>query len=704
MDALRANSRLFPAYQFGRRTTAEAFQYLLETIYGGWFKGKYITILGLDISGAYDSVLRALLLQELDDKGFPPWVTEFIRSFLSHRTDIFRLPGLTSSSFKLNTGVPQGSPLSPSLFIIFAARLLQHAKTYKKYNVSIDGEAKPHSVDLCAFSFVDAVYLIAVGDSYEANCRGLEMLHESVQVSARDLDIEFGPAKYHLMHFSKPSTKGHNNVVPNIPGFTKVPEVELTILGVKVTCDLSWKAHIDYLVAKVKRRMSYLSFISGATWGPPLVAMRRFYVTKIRSVTTYACGVWFVARRRSDRSALSFGIPREQVKRLESLQNLCLRQISGAFGNTPAEVLGRELHLENIWTVLHTQATVQRAKSLVSVDQRWRRIRIIYRYPKTKPMGVIYVKARRVGARNPYIDLDIEAACVVVQALNALVAQHRDKPGEWERMWTNPKKRGKVISNWMKHWATEDCRVRWESYVTRRTIDRVLASSDSTCRKLPVTLTEVWGTKSLGYYSGMNRAQSTMLLHCRTGDIGLNSHLYKLGIRNDNVTSPYCACNRGAQTPFHLFVQCPKLIDARKHLLRKVGHTRYQDLLTDDAMIAADWALKYFDIEQFDKARPKVQDLPTIEGIISPRSSNEDSSADVHEDPHARFLHDPNESISHMPKGTAWSSPLWGVTQSSDAVPTQPGRRGNGSSAQQSQVRQSLRRSPRRAPGQATPA
>ncbi|KAF5675546.1 hypothetical protein FHETE_2543 [Fusarium heterosporum] len=664
MDALRANCRLLPAHQFGMRTTTEALQYLFETIYGSWFKGKYVTILGLDISGAYDSVLRALLLQELDDKGFPPWVTEFIRSFLSHRTAVFRLPGLTSSPFKLNTGVPQGSPLSPILFIIFAAGLLQHAKTYKKHKVNVNGTN--HGVDLHPFSFVDDVYLIAASNNYEANCRGLEMLHESVQVSAKDLDIEFGPAKYHLMHCKKPrNTKGHNNVVPNIPGFTKAPEAELTILGVKVTFDLNWKAHIDYLIAKVKRRMGYLSLISGATWGPPLAAMRRFYVTKIRSVMTYACGAW-----------------------LESLQSLCLRKISGAFGNTPAEVLEKELQIENIWTVLHTQATVQRAKSLLSADQRWRPIRITYRYPKTKPIRVIHVKARRVEARNPYIDLDLEASCVVVHALNAIVARHRDKSGEWERTWADSKKRGKVIGNWMKHWATEDCRVRWESYVTRRTIDRALASSDSTCGKLPVAFTEVWGPKSVGYYSGMNRAQSTMLLHCRTGDIGLNCHLYKIGIRNDNVTSPYCACNSGAQTPFHLFVQCPRLIDARKHLLRKVGHTRYQDLLTDNAVIAANWALKYFDIEQFDKARPKVQDFPTIEGIIPPRPHDEDSNGDVHEDPHARFPHDPNETISHMPKRTARSFPLLGVTQSSDAVPSQLGRGGNGGSAQQSQSSQ----------------
>ncbi|KAM0340115.1 hypothetical protein ACHAPU_010607 [Fusarium lateritium] len=208
--------------------------------------------------------------------------------------------------------------------------------------------------------------------------------------------------------------------------------------------------------------------------------MRRFYVTKIRPVITYACGAWFVARRRNDRSTLSWSITMAQLEKLDALQAFCLRRISGAFGNTPIELLEKELHIEDIWTVLYTQATVQRAKSLLSPDQR--------------------------------------------------------------------------------------------------------------------------------------------------------------------------------------------LAVARRHLVFKTGHTYYQDLLTNDAKTAVNWALKYFDIEQFDNARAKVHEFPVIDGIISLRPIDQDFDADEHEDPHSRFPHDPNQDISHMPKRRAWASPLARAAQSSSAV------------------------------------
>ncbi|KAG5787022.1 hypothetical protein H9Q69_013907 [Fusarium xylarioides] len=609
-ETLKANPHLLPARQFGWRTTSEALEYMLDKVYSAWAMGKVVTIMGLDISGAYDNVWRQALIQTLADKGFPRWIVNMIQSFLSDRTAIFNLPGIISERFDLNTGVPQGSPLSPILFLFFAAPLLQRAKTFTNHPVEVDG--KRSKVDLFAFAFVDDIYLMAISDNYAANCKGLEFLHEGVMATADELDLRFGADKYKIMHFKKrQSKKGHNDVIPNITDFCKKPVQKMKILGVIVSSDLTWGEHISMVIGKVKQRMGYLSFISGPHWGPNLKTMRLFFISKIRPVFTYACGAWFIRRER-DEDRISYQINNKQMKRLEDAQAFCLRKISGAFYRTAPQILEKEMFIENIWTVLHSQATLQRAKLFLSLPASWK---------SDKTFNFL-----KSGVRNPYDDLNLDAwACTI--NLHEAINFQEDPSSREEGLEAldDPKTRNVKLKKFIKVRATRSCMVRWEKYVRQRRLDRALTSRGDNSAQLPAALLEPWGKKSLRYYGeNMSRAQTTILLHCRTEFIGLKSHLSKIGIKEAGCGR--CACERHRETPFHLFVQCERLKDARKELEEKVGHTSYERLLTKDSKVATQWALKYFDIEQFDSVRSKHNTFKLIPGIISPRPGQLDDT------------------------------------------------------------------------------
>ncbi|KAF9773373.1 hypothetical protein IL306_008845 [Fusarium sp. DS 682] len=92
---------------------------------------------------------------------------------------------------------------------------------------------------------------------------------------------------------------------------------------------------------------------------------RKIVIGKIRSVMAYGCAVWFI---HSPGKTLHWSLKREQIHRLEMLQYECLKQVSGALGNTSQRVLEKELHIESVRIFLRRTMLASRAKNLKIVN------------------------------------------------------------------------------------------------------------------------------------------------------------------------------------------------------------------------------------------------------------------------------------------------------------------------------------------------
>ncbi len=77
----------------------------------------------LDISKAFDRVWHKSLLSKQPSFGFYPSLCSFISSFLSGRYISAVVDGNFSSPKPINSGVPQGSVRSPTLFLLFINNL-----------------------------------------------------------------------------------------------------------------------------------------------------------------------------------------------------------------------------------------------------------------------------------------------------------------------------------------------------------------------------------------------------------------------------------------------------------------------------------------------------------------------------------------------------------------------------------------------------
>jgi hypothetical protein len=83
------------------------------------FRNLTSAALFLDVRGAFDNVSSDRLLHTLRHFGCPTPIISWSTSFLTSRSTALSFDGRTDQQRPITTGIPQGSPASPILFLLY---------------------------------------------------------------------------------------------------------------------------------------------------------------------------------------------------------------------------------------------------------------------------------------------------------------------------------------------------------------------------------------------------------------------------------------------------------------------------------------------------------------------------------------------------------------------------------------------------------
>ena len=146
-----------------------------------------------------------------------------------------RLNDYTTEPFIINTGIPQGSPLSSIIYLFYNADLLEACSQPSTYSTSI--------------GYIDDMAILAIEDTAEENCQTLAAIHERAKTWAFKHASIFAEDKYELIHFMRPCTPQRTaqamlNQPLILPNRIIHPSKSSKYLGIILNPKLDWTVHL----------------------------------------------------------------------------------------------------------------------------------------------------------------------------------------------------------------------------------------------------------------------------------------------------------------------------------------------------------------------------------------------------------------------------------------------------------------------------
>ena len=267
----------------------------------------------LDIKAAYDQVDRKVLWQKCLAKGMDSHIIDLMKALFEGNSAVVGIGGSQSGTFQMNSGVLQGSPLSPILYSIFIDDIVTAInEASSRTGMTIGGH------QLNCLLYADDIVLLGCSVSH------LKRMLEACEFHSIQNRYRFGVPKCELVCSERTTDiKLYGDSLDQSPTFTYLG----TIFGAD---GIIWKDHITRMGAKALKAAGSLNSLGCNNGGFTIRTSLELYRSMIRPILEYGLAI----------------SPKSVTKEIQKLSNKCQRLMTGTGRNGCAFTTGLFLDLE----------------------------------------------------------------------------------------------------------------------------------------------------------------------------------------------------------------------------------------------------------------------------------------------------------------------------------------------------------------------
>ena len=191
---------------------------------------------------------------------------------MSGRSARVRYQDTLTSSSPLQCGLPQGSPVSPILFLLYTEPIYRLGNPQGR------------------FGYADDTAILSIGDTVdETTAMASRAINKMVRWGATN-GVSFDSKKTKVMHFSR--SKLRTAPAVHHGDIEKHPELALHWLGIWLDSRLSFRVHVEKWATKAQAVAYHLRGLSNTKHGPLPAAVRSAVRACIEHVLLYGAEAW----------------------------------------------------------------------------------------------------------------------------------------------------------------------------------------------------------------------------------------------------------------------------------------------------------------------------------------------------------------------------------------------------------------------------
>jgi len=318
-----------------KRSAIDLVNSFVHDVEMAWSRHEHVSMVTMDVQGAFDALLKNRLLQRLKDQGWPAQLRKLISSFLSNRTIRVRLGRATTPSHPVACGTPQGSPLSPILYTLYLAELLNQDRQLR-------------------FGYADDICILRHSHSLDRNSEILAEDLTAINEWGATNKVTFAPEKTELIHLTRgrgnhsPPIQLADQTIEAIPPQVDGSQTALRWLGVWFDRKLNFKTHIAKRAAVAQKISHHLRGLANTAHGPPASSLRKAVLTCIFPSLFYGAEAWYEGRKKNPRVARAAREPSVSTRigwHLTTIDRTIMtatRAVLPAWRTTPNAIMLRE--------------------------------------------------------------------------------------------------------------------------------------------------------------------------------------------------------------------------------------------------------------------------------------------------------------------------------------------------------------------------